>query len=65
MLREYDFQGNPLEALVRGPREEGAGGLFQVGGAVGVLAAGGQGKPGDDAALAPEGLSHTTKAVVE
>lgn len=58
MLRENDLEGDPLEALVRGCLEGGACGLLQMGRAVRVLAAGGQGQAADDAALTPEGLSH-------
>lgn len=62
MLRENDLEGNPLETLVGGCLEGGACGLFKMGRAVSVLAAGGQRQATDNAALTPEGLPHETEA---
>lgn len=63
MLREDNFQGGPLKIVVGSSLEHGTGWPLEVGHAVTILAARGQGQAADDATLAAERLSHQAEAV--
>lgn len=61
MLCKHNLEGDPLQALFGGFLAGVACRLLQVGNAVNVLTAGGKWEAADDAALAPERLSHETE----